>query len=118
MSGLLERLQDGHADLNGDDYWSAIYADIRDAAAELERLEAIVAKLPVTADGVPVVPGERFWAEVPEGRPRNEYLIIKSDPIGIDCPRFHRPAGSIAIIHEECYSTRKAAEEARETVPQ
>ena len=35
--------------------------DLLAALAEIERLEAIIAKLPVTADGVPVVPGMRVW---------------------------------------------------------
>lgn len=33
-----------------------------DAASELDRLNAIVERLPLTADGVPVVPGETQWA--------------------------------------------------------
>ena len=39
-SDILQRLTDGHADLNGDDYWTAIYADIRDARTEIARLRA------------------------------------------------------------------------------
>jgi len=38
-----------------------LQSELADAKAEIDRLRAIVAKLPTTADGVPVVPGMELW---------------------------------------------------------
>ena len=62
--------------------------DLLASLAEIERLEAIVAKLPRTADGVPVVPGMRVWRirhqttlgeSVLDVSPRGIHLVGKSD---------------------------------------
>jgi hypothetical protein len=37
------------------------YATVEEAATEIERLQAIVARLPKTADDVPMVPGMTLW---------------------------------------------------------
>ncbi len=65
--------------------------------AEVERLQAEIAKLPKTADGVPVIPGEPlFWLD-----PTTK-TIHKADIMG-------SPMG----LFPECYSTQAAAEAAR-----
>ena len=95
-------------------------ANIDKLEAEVERLQAIVDKLPKTADGVPVVPGMNCY--------------FRSHPLGM----IHKDAGIVsvgrsrdgesyevflrddngdewwAILPEEVFSTREAAEEAGE----
>lgn len=77
--------------------------------AEIDRLRAIVAKLPVTADGVPVVPG---------------MTVYYADPNGDDdwFPRVATMQAQMALENliyanpgwEDVYSTREAAEAMRE----
>ncbi len=87
---------------------------------EIERLQAIVAKLPKTADGVPVVPGVDavFWAG---GDKRNCLVPLQAS----NCHYVLGPEGyvrhSIKKHHSDekvsirkCYSTREAAEAAKE----
>ena len=50
-----------HAELAEFDGYPDEVAQLRSAADEIERLQAIVDKLPVTADGVPVVPGAKYF---------------------------------------------------------
>jgi hypothetical protein len=76
---------------------------------EIERLLAIVAKLPKTADGVPVVPGMRVWWVC-------NRAIWAGTVDGVTCDQ-------VWLIPDEgehwgtwspsdCYSTREAAEKA------
>ena len=93
------------------------------AVAEIRRLRAIIAKLPVTADGVPVVPGMAVWlpgggqypGEVESVGCGNALLVNDS----IKWP--HPPLGlggedSQYSVRDgdELYSTREAAEAAKE----
>jgi len=79
---------------------------------ELERLRAIVAKLPRTADGVPVVPGrDTVWNWLPRG--------LHSKCSWVECAVEIRQPYNEAMydyvdISEvgKCYSTREAAEAA------
>jgi len=82
-------------------------AQIRDALAfiavaraELARLRDVVDKLPKTADGVPVVPGMTLWCPSMEHGPRSQTTIIEPE---FRCELLSR------------YSTREAAEAAKET---
>lgn len=81
----------------------------------IERLLAVVERLPRTADGVPVVPGMNLYSR------RVDYdfgcIAIRVEPESdeIECRdvrgvEFDLPA-------RECYSTRAAAEAAREVKP-
>ena len=65
----------------------------RTLAAEIERLRAIVAKLPVTADGVPVVPGMSIWT------------MLNGTICEVKCNTIHGTGE-----YTKCYSTCEAAE--------
>ena len=67
---------------------------------EVKRLQAIVDKLPTTADGVPVVPGMMLYL------PRSAYMgRAMFHANGFVC-------GNGGPLCGQCYSTRKAAEAA------
>lgn len=66
---------------------------------EIERLRAIVGRLPKTSDGVPVLPGDRMFCRCGMG-PAKEVLVPPQAPID--------------SVFPGCYSTREAAEAARE----
>jgi hypothetical protein len=83
-----------------------------------EELQAIVDKLPKTADGVPVVPGMRLWS-------RSMWCVqpmevVSLDDLSSDWPATVRMEGasndgqaSTYRWHvQACYSTREAAEAA------
>lgn len=74
------------------------------AEARVKELEAIVARLPLTADGVPMWPGMQVWIDM---SPTNHgaYPTTVRD-YGCDFPAWCRPDLRIA------YSTREAAEQA------
>jgi len=90
-------------------------------ADEIERLRAIVAKLPKTKDGVPVVPGMMVWL-----RPGTELMVSVQDHTTTlqDWKVLHVATGgtlgivlqgtdlSATIYAEDCHGTRKAAEAA------
>lgn len=80
----------------------------RDAIAEVARLQAIVDKLPKTADGVVVLPGmtlyEHCWMEPFHVRE----LVAVSD----DVKRSEWMCDDGEIDPLQCYSTREAAEAA------
>lgn len=67
------------------------------AADEIERLRAIVDRLPKTADGVPIYPGMTVWALIP----------------GLEISDAEVQVVGIGGVWRYCYSTREAAEKAR-----
>ena len=77
----------------------------RQAADEIERLRAIVDRLPTTADGVPIVPGMAIYQ-------------IDGSPAIVSGYDWHGDWWEIELEHDrflpadECYSTREAAEKA------
>ena len=73
-------------------------------------LEAIVAKLPVTADGVPVVPGMSVWYPSPyDGEIYECRNVLR--PSATYFPKDGRCQVSTQFIGvSRCYSTREAAE--------
>lgn len=81
------------------------------AEAELCGLREIVGKLPLTADGVPIIPGTKVWVTkaIDEGT-----LVREFDADSLDsrsaCVRNYRgfPGGAMADL-ANCYSTRAAA---------
>ena len=83
---------------------------IKELEAEIERLRAIVAKLPVTADGVPVVPGMN-GVFVPTGQPCGVVSVSQAD----GCEGFEALLRDgvgdewWAILPEEFTSTHEAA---------
>lgn len=111
MSMLTERLRD-LADRNEtarwqEDEYSAI-DELREAAAEIERLQAIVSRLPRTADGMPIAPGMKLWT-VFDGSDVTVNWFCRGHGTGVwlmDTDRGNR-------TESECYSTREAAEKAR-----
>ena len=76
-----------------------VQRDLRRIAGEIERLRAIVDKLPKTADGVPLVPGMEVWD-------------LTAPPQG----PLSTPVRIVTVFsnewYEHRYSTRKAAESA------
>lgn len=88
---------------------------MNEAAAEIERLAAIVDRLPVTADGVRVVPGmDVYW-------PNRETTTLPSPVAGFSVgndPRYAHSWDNEFLDHwvkvSLCYSTRDAALAARE----
>lgn len=75
--------------------------------ADLERLEGIVAKLPKTADGVPVVPGVDFihWIKP------NDEGSFSSHLFNANGQMLHRAIRDVFGVKyvSECYSTEAAA---------
>lgn len=85
--------------------------------AELERLQAIVAKLPVTADGVPLHPGMTVYRyhKAYGGMIEPTVTIFgrwdcETKPHYVEC----RTDGNFITNACKCYSTRAAAEAAKE----
>ena len=111
MSDLVKRLREDAAYLR-DEYIPA-YESIPDAmphtmdeaAAELQRLQAIVDKLPRTADGVPVTPLMELWH--PEA-PQMSFTALGVSTVNANTPL----GGGDYIDHRVCYSTPEAAEAA------
>lgn len=93
---------------------SEMEADRQELEAQLSAAQAIIDKLPKTADGVPVVPGMKVWwshsngniddAEVCELRDGGCGVIIWDEATG-------RLAHHLEYV--ACYSTREAAETAQ-----
>ena len=72
-------------------------AKLQEAEQKIERLQAIVDRLPKTADGVPIVPGMEVWSWMGDAG----LMSTEITRIG--------KGGWFAA----CYSTREAAEKAR-----
>jgi len=83
-----------------------------DRAAEITRLRAIVEKLPKTADGVPVVPGDELWVRHPDGGCAGTRRWWKHPSLGWSVGFEHMQNEPIDV--SSCYSTREAAEAAKE----
>lgn len=75
-----------------------------------ERLQAIVDRLPKTADGVPIVPGGDYWSNNDRGT--FQWSVVELHQTAAS-GTFH---GSPCVYesYDECYSTREAAEKARQ----
>ncbi|MDF1700818.1 MAG: hypothetical protein P1V36_06635, partial [Planctomycetota bacterium] len=104
-----------------EDEYKTIVADISNAAdaaeARVAELEAIVGRLPLTADGVRVVPGDLPWFEF-------DGAMRQADDISLDSRSNRDGSFGMAFIVgddcewiplSDCYSTREAAEKARES---
>lgn len=85
-----------------------ISSTLEKVADEIDRLQSIVDKLPKTADGVPIVWGDRVWIW-PMGYviPR-EMIVWEISPDG----RLNLSIGRFGS--NQTYSTREAAEAAKE----
>lgn len=81
---------------------------ISDLEEEIEQLEAIVDKLPKTADGVPVTPGMTIWFNTRKSEAKG--FIVASVGTGF-CELKDKPRG---CYHDKFYSSKQAAEAARE----
>ncbi len=98
----------------------------RELTDEIERLQAIVGKLPKTADGVPVVPGMRvYWLYPTERSGGNEFCCARACVRYVEsmAPSDCRSMFCFPILVEtdngkpalrDCYSTKAAAEAAKE----
>ena len=82
--------------------------------AEIERLQAIVDKLPMTEDGVPAVPGMIIWPlhflDPLDGEEQEEGMLLEF--MGTDLLTGDTARHGDELIIGKCYSTRKAAAEA------
>jgi hypothetical protein len=106
-----------------DDYYGTasheqnLLATIREQEAEIERLHAIVDKLPKTADGVPTLPSNstRLWYV----HPYSGEVYERTYEVDLDDARSHRShvrderTEVTWISVRECYSTLEAAEKAK-----
>lgn len=93
-----------------DRYLGAMAAALR-LGRERKRLQAIVDKLPTTADGVPIVPEMTVWVIGNFGSiVRSVRELVVYDVSSLQCSDGDRYRWSA----RDCYSTRKAAEAAAE----
>lgn len=88
-------------------------------AAEIERLHAIVDRLPKTADGVPIAPGDELWCIDSEDGWEGAITVRDVECVGkygeeTSCWLI-RSTGRNELWAEDCYSTREAAAEAART---
>jgi hypothetical protein len=98
--GHMQRLR-SYSTPQPDQCFSAAQESVCWAVREIARLQAIVDKLPKTADDVPVVPGMELWAPA---------------HMAWDVRQGREPRASLSddVVHtKEYYSTREAAEAAR-----
>lgn len=105
---MIERVCGIHA-LDAEVHDSCPYCtQIRLAArdAEIDRLRAIVDRLPTTADGVPVTPGMQVWDREYGERHYAWHFLRIEHGIGIAS----KSVG--VVILSECYSIREAAQAA------
>jgi hypothetical protein len=81
-------------------------------ARRLAEAEAIVAKLPKTADGVPITPGMELWGSLGwNNEPAKATLRgTYAEGYSVGTPEW----GMNVRPEVECYSTREAAEAAKE----
>jgi len=94
-----------------------LLGEIRDLKLEQFRLQAIVNKLPKTADGVVIEQGQRLWYTV-RSHPEPLWLDVghcSHDGYGwvVWGESQHESMDSVSAAF--CYSTREAAEAARNT---
>ncbi len=59
---------------------------IAEARVEIKRLKAIVAKLPVTADGVPVLPGETYYCCFENTEDGDKWTVMECRYVGHASP--------------------------------
>ncbi len=96
----------------------AAIAELIDARAELAKLRAVVGKLPKTADGVPVAPGDTVWYLRYIREPERCVIAGYSSSDSVCCPDnpgsvYFKPSGFSAIWNwNNAYSTRELAEAA------
>ena len=85
---------------------------VADVTEQRDALQAVVDKMPKTADGVPVIPN-RDWVYSPSGR----HLKVLTDTHGAE-PIYYVPEamnfGGVwrDLVVSDCYSTKSAAEAA------
>jgi hypothetical protein len=89
------------------------YDELEQLRVRVEELTAIVDKLPKTADGVPITPGMQIWGklgwndEPARATLRGSYL----DGYSVGALEW----GMNVVPEKEVYSTREAAEAAKES---
>ena len=95
---------------------AAMMTDSLLKAGEIKRLKAIVAKLPKTADGVPVVPGMGVHCTetcYTSGEGKITPLYVHEINKDVVVSRFNGTRTDVAG-YKHCYSTREAAEVAKD----
>ena len=88
----------------------------------MRELEAVVERLPKTADGVPVVPGDTVYAKRnPSDDTIVEFEVADYEKWTVDAwgsrnqARAYTEAGGGWVVSRHCYSTPEAAEAARQS---
>jgi hypothetical protein len=76
------------------------------AADEITRLQAIIDRLPKTADGVPIVPGDTIWFDI------DNYSTVAGIEIEEPGGQWWVSFGISGAETDQCYSTREAANKA------
>ncbi len=90
-------------------------AEVLAAREEIEYLRGVVGKLPKTADGVPIVSGDKvwvWWESDKEGTLSRWFQITVLDTYHVNRGWVVSDNGS-EFEPSDCYSTREAAEKAR-----
>jgi len=91
-------------------------ADCEQAADVIDRLQAIVDKLPRTADGVAIVPGMVVykWFECPPGIQAIDVVdVCDTEDITCEINKGEFKGWTDVVESQDCYSTREAAEAAQ-----
>ena len=81
---------------------------------EIDRLQAIVDRLPKTADVVPIVRGMQLWCVRHADKQIVEQKCLGHDGIYVSA-RYPKTRSTWWWGEQMCYSTREAAEKARAT---
>jgi len=99
------------------DYVGCDNATALEMCDEIDRLQAIVDRLPKTADGVPVTPGMIVWiwskVETPKPSPIREKRLLYSYHDWCDVQTGYVSATRKSVPLCSVYSTHEAAEKAR-----
>jgi len=77
--------------------------------ARLEAAEAIVKRLPKTADGVPITPGAQVWCCFDEGVSEIEVVDVSKDQCQCEINEGEFSGWFDVRDADKCYSTREAA---------
>jgi hypothetical protein len=113
VDGVLEELikPTGNLIIACEGRFASLAISVAKLTAERDRLAGVVAKLPVTVDGVPVVPGMTVWQIDPSGFINSPGSMTGPDPNPQPWSVIWHGGGH--ILSMPCYSTREAAEAAR-----
>jgi len=109
MSEFADSLRQPSGQASLDDERSRAADEIDRLTRELNEARAVIERLPKTADGVPIVPGDSVYMQW-TGHERR-VRAVHSDSIAVTVGLI---AATLVNVHpHQCYSTKKSAEAAR-----